>query len=125
MLVIPDQGTAGIGRKRGFASAGQAKENGGIIIAAIIDRTVHWHHAFGRQNVVQDGEHRLLGLAGIRGATDQDHFLGEVHSDDGVGHGAVPGRISAEARTVNDGELVREAFILFGGRNPQQVADEQ
>jgi hypothetical protein len=32
MLVIADQRTAGVGRQRGLAGAGQAEEDGGIVV---------------------------------------------------------------------------------------------
>ena len=41
-----------------------------------------------RQHVVHHGEHRLLDLARVLGAADEDQMLSEVEDDEGLGAGA-------------------------------------
>ncbi len=125
MLVVADQGAAGVGRERGLAGAREAEEDRGVAVRADIGRAVHRHHAGRRQDVVEDREDRLLHLAGIFGAADQDQFLGEVDADHRFRTDAVLGRIGLEARQVDDRIFRQEGFQLgqFGAH--QQGADEQ
>ena len=74
---------------------------------------MHRHHPLGRQEVVQDGEDRLLHLAGIGGAADQDQLLGEIDRDHGLAGRAMPRRIGIEAGQVDDGEFRIEVLELF------------
>jgi hypothetical protein len=125
MLVVADQDAARIGRQGRLAGARQAEEDGRIIVRRGVHRAVHRHDILGRQVIVECREDRLLGLAGIGGAADQDHALGKVDRDHGFGAAAMARRIGAEARAVDDGELRLEVLVLAGFRNPQQVADEE
>ncbi len=86
---------------------------------------MHRHDAGLGQHVVQVGEDRLLHLAGIGRAADQHDLAREVDRDDGLGAAAVPGRVGAEARQVDDGQLRREVGEGLALRADQQVADEQ
>ena len=125
MLVIAHQGARGIGRQRGLAGAGKPEKYGRFAILADIGRAMHGHHPLGRQEIVHDGEDRLLHLAGIGGAADQDQLLGEVDRDHGLGHAAMARRIGIEAGQVDDGEFRIKAFQLFGGGADQQLMHEQ
>ena len=62
---------------------------------------------FGRQQIVEDAEHRLLHLAGICGAADQDQLLGEVDRDH---------RLAAACRGAPGSarKLGRSMIVIFG-----------
>ena len=105
VLVVADQHPLRIARQRRLAGARQPEEQRRVARGPEVGRAVHRQHAPQRQQVVEDAEDRFLHLAGVAGAADQDELLGEVHGDDGLAPGAVPGRIGAEARDVDDREL--------------------
>ena len=65
MLIIADQGARRVGGQRGLAGAGKPEKYGRFAVRADIGRAVHAHHPLGRQQIVHDGEDRLLHLAGI------------------------------------------------------------
>ena len=92
---------------------------------AHIGRTVHGHDVLARQDVVEDREHRLLHLAGVGGAADQNDAAGEVEGDHGLAAGAVTGRIGLEVRGMQDGELRHEILQVSGQGLDQQMAQEQ
>ena len=125
MLVIADQGAAGIRRQRRLAGAAQAEEDGRVAVRADIGRTMHRHDALGRQQIVEDAEHRLLHFAGIAGAADQDQLLGEVDRDHRLAAAAMAGRIGDEGRQVDDGIFGREVGQRLRLGPHQQGADEQ
>jgi hypothetical protein len=125
MLVVADQGPAGVGAQGRLAGAGKAEEDGGVALGAYVRRAMHRHHALDREQVIEDPEHRFLHLAGIGRAADQDHALGEVDRDHRLGAGAVAGRVGSEAGQVDDRELGLEAFKLVALRTDQQGADEE
>ncbi len=127
MLVVADQHARGIGRQRGLAGAGEPEEHRDVVRVALgmVGRAVHRHHAPVGQQVVEDGEDRLLVLARIGGARDQHELLLEGDRDHGLGTAAVPGRVGLEARAVQDGEARHEARELGALRAAQQVADEE
>jgi hypothetical protein len=125
VLVVADQRAVRVGGQRGLAGAGQAEEQRDVAGGPDIGRAVHRHHALGRQIVVERGEHRLLHLAGIVAAADQDHALGEVDGDDRLGAHAVPLGIGLERRQAEDGEVGRIVRQLLALRSDQQRADEQ
>ena len=59
--------------------------------------------------VVHHREHRLLELAGVARAADEDHALGEVEHDERAGARAVPRGIGLDLRRVQHREVRREA----------------
>ena len=85
MFIIADQRAIRSRRKRGFPGARQAKEHRGIdrIARRMVGRAMHRHHAFFRQQIVQQGKNRLLVFTRIGGIADQDQMLVEIHRDDG------------------------------------------
>ena len=72
VLVVADQPAIRIARQRRLAGAGQAEEERGVAGLADVGRAVHREHALQRQQVVEDREDRLLVLAGVAGAGDDD-----------------------------------------------------
>ena len=125
MLVIADQRARRIGRQRRLARARQAEEDRRVAVRADIGRTMHRHHALDRQQIVEDAEHRLLHLARISGATDQDQLLGEVDRHHRLAAAAMAGRVGLEGRQVDDRIFRREIGQFVRARTHQQRADEQ
>ncbi len=127
MFVIPDQRARRIGRKRGLAGAREAEEDSGIdrVARRMVGRAMHRHHALGRQQVVEQREHRLLDLARIGGLADQDHLLVEMHRDHGFRAAPVARRVGLERRRVDDRPFRDEGIKLVARRTAQHVADEQ
>ena len=96
VLVVADQQARGIGRKRGLAGAGQAKEHGGLVRDGIhAGRAVHGQHVvLDGQQIVHDAKDRLFNLAGVAGAGDQNHAFLEVNDHGGAGVEALDSRIA-------------------------------
>ena len=86
---------------------------------------MHWHHALGRQIVVERREHRLLHFAGIEAAADQDHAFGQVQRDHSFGAHAVALRIGLKGRQAQDGEIRHVGGQILALGTDQQRADEQ
>ena len=86
---------------------------------------MHRHDALFGQQVVQEGEDRLLVLARVFGAADEDHLAVKVHRDHGLAAAVVLGRIGLEAGAVDDGEIGGEVFQRFGIGAAQHGADEK
>ena len=125
MFIIADQRARSVCRERGLAGARQAEEDRRIVLAGRIDRAVHRHHALVWQQVVKDREDRFLGLASIGRPANEDDAFREVDGNHRLGARAVPGRIGAEARAVDDGEIGAEGFRFVRGWNAQEMADKQ
>ena len=127
MLVITDQRALGVCRQGGFAGARQAEEDGSVdrVALGVVGRAVHRHDAFFGQHVVQKREDRLLVLARIFGAADQDQLAVEVQRDHRFRTTAVTLGVGVEGRAVDDGELGFELVQLVAIGATQQVTDEQ
>ncbi len=125
MLVVADQGARRVGAERRLAGAAQPEEHRRAAVGADVRRTVHRHDALRRQQVVEDREHRLLHLARIARAADQDRLAFEVDRDDRFAAAAVAGGIGLEAGQVDDGEFGQEVGQRRRLRADQQRADEQ
>ena len=82
MLVVADEVPLRIGGKRGLARAAEAEEQrrrAGLFVRR--GRAVHREHAALRREVVRDGEHALLHLAGVFGAEDDEFPVLEAEVD--------------------------------------------
>ena len=86
---------------------------------------MHRQHAAQRQQVVEDGENRLLVLAGVARAADQDFARREIDRNRDVRARPVTRRIGLERRRGHHGELRLEAREIRRGRHDEQVAHEQ
>src|SRR3546814_13190214 len=75
------------------------------------------------EQIVEDAEHRLLHLAGILRAADQDQLLGEVDRDHRFAALAILRRVGAEARQVVAPIFGRAACQLPHGRPAPTMAD--
>ncbi len=127
VFVVADQDAGRIGRERGLAGARQAEEDGGIngIARRVVGRAVHRHDAFLGQQVIQQGEDRLLVFPCVFCAADQDQLAREVQRDHRLGPAAVLCGIGLEAGAVDDGEIGGEGCQFRRIRAAQQVPDEQ
>src|SRR5215213_2248012 len=77
------------------------------------------------QHEVEHGEDALLHLPGVPRGAHQDHPALEVHPDDGLRVGRVPLGVRLEPGDRDDRPVWLEALELFGGRAPEELADEQ
>ena len=82
VLVVADQQTFRVGRKGGFAGAGQPEEDCGVAALQVgVGRAVHRSHAFERQQVVHVREHAFFHFAAVPGVDDDLHLFGQVEYD--------------------------------------------
>ena len=125
MLVIADQRAALIGRQSGLARAGEAEEHRRIAIRANIGGAVHRHDALLGEEVVEDREDRLLHLASIGRAADQNELLRKVHGNDRLAARAMTRRISLEAGQIDDRIFRNEISQIGRFRTHKQGADEE
>ena len=125
VLVVAEQRALGVGRQRRLAGARQAEEDGRIVLVADIGRAMHRHDVVRGQDEVEIGEDRLLHLAGVARAADQNDLAREVDRDDGLGAAAVALGIGAERRQVDDSHVGHERCKLAALRPDQHRADEQ
>ena len=124
MLIVADQRAAGVGAERGLAGARQAEEHGRVALRADIGRAMHWHDPLGREQIVEQAEHRLLHLTSISRAANQDQLFGEIDRDHRLAARAVARRIGAEAGQIDDGIFGGEGRQFRRRRAAQQSADE-
>ena len=125
VLIVADQGAAGVSRQGGLAGARQAEEDRALAVRPDIGGTMHRDHFFFRQEIVQDGEDRFLDLARIRRAADQHALACEIEGDHRFAAAAMELRIGLEAGQIDDREFGRESRQLFRLRADQQLVREQ
>ena len=104
MLVVTDQAAFRIAGQSRLPGPRQAEEQRRVALGTDIGRAVHRQYPAERQQVVHDREDRLLDLARIAGAADQDEPFGEVEQDEHRRVGAVLGRVRLHGRHVDDRE---------------------
>ena len=116
MLVVADQQARGIGRKRGLAGAGQAKEHGGLVRDGLhAGRAVHGQHVvLNGQQVIHNAEDGLFDLAGVAGTRDQNHALLEVDDHGGAGVEALDGRVTLAGTLAGDEQAARVVAVGAG-----------
>ena len=125
VLVVADEPARRVGRQRRLAGAGEAKEERRVARLPDVGRAVHGEHAGLGKQVIHDREHRLLELARVARAADDDGARGEVQHDEGAGARAVPRRVGLELGGVVHHEVRRErGEVLLVGTN-EHVADER
>ena len=124
VLVVADQAAPRVGRERRLARPRQAEEDHRVSRLADVDRGVHREHALVGQQVVHHGERRLLDLAGVFGADDDDLHPLEVDEDGRLGAGPLGRRVGLERRDADDRE-VGVAGLVTGQRRAEQVAREE
>ena len=79
VLVVPQQGAFGIGRKRGLAGARKPQQQGHVTVRPLVGGTVQGEDADCRQHEIHDREHQFLDAAAIGGAVDNADPLVEIH----------------------------------------------
>ncbi len=117
VLVVADQRPLGVGGEGRLARARQPEEDGHAPVGADVGRAVHREHAALGQAVVHQGEDRLLDLAGVGGAADQDLLVGEVQAHEVGRAGAVGVGVGGEARGVE-----HQGLGPVGRRSPRRSA---
>ena len=86
---------------------------------------MHGEYTLLRQDVVHDGEHRLLDLAGVAGAADHHQMRLVVHQNGGLAVGAIDLRDALEAGGGHDGVVRCKVRQLLRRGPAQQLMDEQ
>ena len=124
VLVIADEAPFGIGRERRLARARQSEEDNGVARGADVHRRVHRQDALVGHQVVHDSEGRLLDLAGVFGADDDDLHPAEVDEDRGLAPGAVCRRVGLERRHIDDREVGPECGQILSRGAAEEVARE-
>ena len=128
VLVVADQQARGIGRKRGLARAGQAKEHGSLVRDGIhAGRAMHGQHVvLDGQQVIHNAEDGLFDLAGVAGTRDQNHALLEVDDHGGAGVEALDGRVALVARRGEHAEVrLAGARDFAGERAGEHLLNEE
>ena len=102
VLVVTDQRARRVGRQRRLARAGQSEEDRRVSVVGHVRRAVHREHVAQRQQVVHDGEHRLLHLAGVARPADDRLVASEVAGSRTLRSSSrrSPGRPSRSARAA-------------------------
>ena len=111
VLVVADERARRVGRERRLTRAREAEEDRDVAGAADVGRAVHRQRFAQRQQIVHHGEDRLLDLARVARAADQDDAPREVHQDERAGARAVALGTALKERRVDDRELGREVGI--------------
>src|SRR5207245_2835022 len=106
VLVVADQAPLGIGRQRGLAGSAESEEKG-LVATVLVDvgRTVHRKHPLGREQVVECGEDRLLDLARVFGAADENHAAPEVDEDERFAMGPMLSGVGLDGWQRRDWEV--------------------
>ena len=116
-----------VGRERGFAGAGEAKQHGGALAALFGGGgAVHGKLALFRHEVVHDGEHAFFHFARVFGAED-DHIAVFKGEGDGGGAGHTDnGAVSRFMSGVEDDVIRFAESGQFGiGRTDEHVVHEK
>ena len=100
VLVVADQRALRIGGQCRLAGAREAEEDRDAPVVGDVRRAVHREHAFERQPIVHDGEDRLLDLARVERAADEQLGAPRMEHDERPGAGAVLGRVGLEVGRV-------------------------
>mgnify|MGYP003210915624 CR=1 FL=1 len=95
-----------------------AKEHGGLVRDGIhAGRAVHGQHVvLDGQQIVHDAKDRLFDLAGVAGASDQNHALLEIDDHRGAGVEALDGRVALIAGCGKDAEVRLAGACDFAGK---------
>ena len=116
VLVVADQRALGVGRERRLAGAREAEEDRDVAVVADVRRAVHREDALERQPVVHHREDRLLDLAGVERAADQQLGAAGMQHDERAGARAVLVRVGLEVGRVQHERLAaRTRLSSLGG----------
>ncbi len=126
MLVVADEPALRVGAQGRLAGPAEAEEHRRVAVLADVGRAVHAQHVpvLG-QDEVQHAEDALLDLAGIGGATDQDHLAGEVHRREVVLARTVNLRVGQKARSADDVPFGHEVRQLLARGAHEHIVPEK
>ena len=124
VLVVADQAAQRVRGQGRLAGPREPEEDDRIAGLADVDRGVHREHALVGHQVVHDRERRLLDLAGVHRADDDDLHPLEVDQDRGPRADPLRGGVGLEGRHVDDREVRGEARQVVRGRPAEQVPGE-
>ena len=110
--------------ERRLARAREPEEERGVALLADVRRAVHRQHVLLRHQVIHHREDRLLQLARVARAADEDHALGEAQHDEGARARAVALRIRLHLRRVQHREVGQEAGQIRRRRTQEHVPHE-
>ena len=116
MLIIANQSALRVGREGGLTSARKSKEDSNIrsIILGHVCRAVHREHANLREVVVHCIEDRLLDLARVPSAHNQNQLaLQALHDAQLVLHAVLCWVLKFKARGINDGPVILPGWQLI------------
>ena len=125
MLVVADQPALRIGGQCRLAGPGEAEEDRDAAVVADVRGAVHREDALERQTVVHDREDRLLDLAGVERAPDQNLDARRMERDERSGARLVLLRHRLERGRVEHERLRHERAELRGRRVDEHRAREQ
>ena len=117
VLVVADQRALGIGGERRLAGAREAEEDRDAPVGADVGRAVHREDALERQAVVHDGEDRLLDLARVERAADEQLGAARMQHDERAGARPVLLRVGLEVGRVQHERLGSKRRLLTGARS--------
>jgi hypothetical protein len=110
VLVVADQVARRVRRQRRLACAGKAEEDGHVALVVHVRGAMHREHALERQTIVHEREDRLLDLACVERAADQNLLPRRVQDDERARPRPVVGRIGLEL-----GRMQHDRLGLEGG----------
>ena len=113
MLVVSDELAVRVGGEGGLTGAGEAEEHGGVAVRSDVGGAVHGEYTLLGQDVVHNGEHRLLDLAGVAGAADHHQMGLVVHQNGSLAVGVIDLRDALEAGGGHDGVVRRKVRQLL------------
>ena len=126
MLVVADQRSLRVRGERRLPGAGEAEEDRHLAVLTHVRRAVHRQDALERQPVVHDRENRLLDLARVERASDQDLALTRVEDDEGAGARAVDGGIRLDLGGVEDDDVgVKRVRLVRRRRDEHRLREER
>ena len=125
VLVVSDQEPLRVGREGRLARAGEPEEDRHLPVLAEVRGAVHRKDAFERKAVVHHGEDRLLDLAGVEGAPDQDLAPARMEHDEGAAARPVLDRVGLDRRRVQDECLRLELGEILRGRLDEERLGEE
>ena len=127
MFVVADEVAVRVGRKGGFAGAGEAEEDGGALAALFGGGgAVHGELALFRHEVVHDGEHAFFHFARVFGAEDDHVFFFKGERDGGGAGDAFNGAVGgAVAGVVDDVIRLAEVCEFRVGRADEHIVHKE
>ncbi len=125
MLVVADEVPLRVGGKRRLSRAREPEEDRDAPGLVDVRGAVHREHALEREPVVHDCEDRLLDLARVEGAADDDLDARRVEADERLGARRVLVGIRGDGRRVEDERLRLHVLELVVRRVDEERLREE